>query len=462
MSEKPNLLWITVDSVRHDHTSLGEDTRDTTPAIADIAAEGQWTAEAVSQGDYTLPSSTSILTGTYPSQHTVGLDNDSLGDGIATFPEVLREAGYRTACLSRNAYLSEATNLDRGFDRFGCLLSSTLPSLAGPRLLAKYLWNIRRVSAGLVKDSQRHSTAYLMTEIGKRWLDDFSGEDPFFMYLHYNDPHRPYSPPLPYRDRFLAGSSMSGSEAASLSMDVHDTLMDRIAAGCEFSDEEMSALTAMYDAEIAHVDDQISSLFEHLRALDLDDTVVVITADHGEAFCEHGMLGHKITLHDAIVNVPLVVHGLDEQLMKTDDIVQHCDIVTTFANIVGASHDQFQGIDLRESTREFAVTQRPSVKQYLEELRDRNPAFDSDQYLAGPVTAIRTGDAKLLRSDEGTQFYDLDDESTDRASERPDSVERLSGLLETWLDEHGDPLDTGGEAAFSNEMKQQLENLGYL
>ena len=193
--KQPNIVWITLDSVRSDHTTVDGYKRDTTPNMYEIGVEGYNFSHCIAHSKSTLPSSAAILTCTAPSHNTVGMSGKMLPSTIPTVATRFSQAGYQTACLSRNSYVSSATGLDRGFDRFQWIASETLSELSYVTLI-KYLVNIQSHSAGITRDTAKHSSAYLMNETAKRWVKKFDRNQPFFFYLHYNEPHRPYYPPL--------------------------------------------------------------------------------------------------------------------------------------------------------------------------------------------------------------------------------------------------------------------------
>ncbi|WP_135820724.1 sulfatase [Halostella litorea] len=461
MSTPPNVLWITLDSVRADHTTMGGYRRDTTPNIRAIAEEdgGTYFSNCFAVGNATASSAASILTGVYPSRHGHKMSNEAVPRELATVAERFRNAGYATAGISRNSYVSSGTGLDRGFDRFEWLASSTLLDALSPKTLAKYLVNVRRHSAGLTADTAKHATPYLVNELGKRWLADLADEQPFFAYVHYNEPHRPYYPPRPYLDRYTDGIGVSASEAAEIAMRVHEDTDGIIARGYDLSAEEERALVAMYDAEIAYTDEMVGRLVDHVRSLDLGDTVVVVTADHGELFGERGLLAHRVALNDAVTHVPLVVSGLDVDY-PSDALVQHPDLVRTLVDIAGASTAGLQGLDMRESVRDHAISQRPgtSFEQYL----DHDPEFDADRFHAGMVTSLRTSEFRYDRSDDDSRLFALPDETTDVADEYPDVVAELDGELSEWLAAEGQPIATGEGDDMSDAMRKQLRDLGYV
>lgn len=465
MGDRRNIIWITLDSVRADHTTVGGYQRDTTPELERIAAghAGNSFSKAFAAGHGTPFSSASILSGTYPLRHGLCSHNDAFPDELRTVPELLGDCGYRTACISRNMYVSPGTGLDRGFDRFAWLDSSTFLRETPPTVLVKYLLNLRRHSAGFTTDASKHATPYLVNGIAKRWLREFQREDdPFFLYLHYNEPHRPYYPPLPYRDRYTADLSMTPKEATELSMSVHRNLNEVVANGYSLSPREQQALVSMYDAEIAYTDEMVGRFVDAVDALGLDDTTVVITADHGELFGEYGLLSHKAVLHDAVIHVPLVIRNLDGVEHQTDNLVQHTDVARTLVERAGGETSQFQGIDLRTEQREYAISQRPPDD--FTAFTSHNPEFDISRFHTGALTAFRSNEFKYQWSEDHEQLFRLPDEETDVKDQFPDLTADMHEALSTWLETECQPIVAGtqDDARMTDGMKRQLRDLGYL
>jgi uncharacterized sulfatase len=468
MRDRPNIVWITLESTRADHTTLDGYSRDTTPNLERIARDstGRYFSECFSHGIWTLSSSASILTGTYPSHHGAGMDGESIPDGLPTVPELLRSAGYRTACLSPNSHLSSATGLDRGFDEFSWVSKSTLREAVGFRTLLKYAAHVRSHGGGFTLDPRLHNRGYMLHDVAKRWVRSFEGDDePFFMYLHHGGPHHPYAPPLRYRDRFTVDLPMSAEDAQDVAFHHHDRLHEHIAEGCEFSDDEWAALKAMYDAEIAYVDELVGDLFDYTESRDLGDTVFVVTADHGELFGERGLLAHMGVTDDAVSHVPLVVHGDDGLADHDGEMVQHADVMRTLLERAGADTESLQGRDLREESRDKSVVQRGAerTRRNLDTFEAHNPAFDRSDYPSGTVTALRTAEFRYQRSEDRDELFRLPDGRTDVSDEYPEIASDLETTLDEWLETTGAPVDRdSSDGEFTDAMKEQLSDLGYL
>jgi uncharacterized sulfatase len=457
---EPNVVWVTLDSLRADHTTMAGYERDTTPNLARIAESGNAFHHCISSGIGTPYSTASMFTGTYPTRHGLKSTNEYLPESLSTLPELLGAAGYRTACLSRNTYVSPGTGLDRGFDRFTWVSGATIIDAVPYRTLLKYAANLWRHSAGLARDTAKYATPYVLNDVAKRWFRDLTAEEPFFFYLHYNEPHRPYYPPLPWVDTYTDDIEMAPEAAADFAMDVHRNLDRYIAEGLGFTDDEWAALRAMYDAGIRYTDEMIGRLFDHVRALDLGPTIFLVTADHGELLGEHGLLSHKVVVDDALTHVPLVTHGFDEIGDRTDDLLQHVDLTTTLAEMVDQGADQLQGVDLRETTREHAIVQRGPLDFSL--FTDHNPEFDSSRFHHGTVHGIRTKEFRYERSDSLARLYELPDEETDVSDAHPEVTADLSETLDAWVEANADPVGAETDSQLDEAMRRQLRDLGYV
>ncbi|OYR38151.1 hypothetical protein DJ82_12820 [Halorubrum sp. Ib24] len=465
-----NVVWITLESVRAANTSVCGYDRETTPNLERIASGPDGTAfqHCFSQSMWTPASSASILTGTYLFEHRVGYDGkakEPLPPDVATLPDLLRDQGYQTACFTPNSYLSEATGLDRGFEKYHhSLLRRAFHEPETRTAALKYLFRAWEYGPGFSLNVRRHNQTYIMREALKRWLDSLAADDdPFFLYTHCPNPHLPYAPPRKWIDRFTDEIAYSTQEALELSLDTYasrDRMIQRIVDGCPFSDEDWEALKALYDAEIAYADEFVGALFDHVREVADGETVFVVTGDHGDLFGEQGILGHNLVLDDHLTNVPMVVSGIEGLEHARDDVVQHIDVTRTVAERLGVSHDQFSGVDLRETTPDGAISQRgiPHFDEYLE----ADPAFDTSRYHETPMTAFRTDEFKYLKGSEKAELFRLPDEETEVGDEYPTVRDELDERLGARLQDMTTPDAGEAEATYSDAMEQQLTDLGYL
>ncbi|MDT3434106.1 sulfatase [Haloarcula sp. 1CSR25-25] len=466
-SSPPNVVWVTLDSVRADHTTMGGYERDTTPALQRIAAgaQGRYFDQCISHGRYTRVSSSSMLTGTYPSRHQIGYGNHAIPSSLTTVAERFQAQSYQTGLISDNLFVSSALGLDRGFDRATCLMPSSLSELprtvlqdVGWKTLLEYLVGLRKHSAGFTPDLTKHSRTYLIDSVASEWLSSYENQEPFFLYIHNDQTHRPYPPPLPYRDEFIDETNLSVGEASEIAFRVHEKLVEIVANGCDLTDDEWDGLVAMYDAALRYVDDWLGNLFEYIQNGPFGETIIVVTSDHGEFFGEHGLLGHKWILDETLINVPLVTHGLD---VETEGVVQHSDIMATLLGVAGADTDGIQGVDLRHENRDYAIAQDHQTSA-VETLRSHNPDASIPRLSTTERSVIHDGEYKLLLDDHNQELYQLPDEATDVSAAHPETRDRLATELREWLESEGDSIDGSARGEFSDEMRSHLADLGYM
>jgi arylsulfatase A-like enzyme len=266
-SRPPNVLLISIDTLRQDHVSAYGYDRSTTPNLDRLAAEGAVFANAWSTSSWTLPSHISALTGLLPSVHQVEGQNDRLPEEIATLAETLARENYASAGFVSHVYLDGQYGFSRGFDEY----------VTRPTQIAEEV-----------------------TEQALEWLDDHRRQ-PFFLFLHYFDPHADYAPPAGYAERF-------DDDYQGPSVGEYGFLQRFEDPAMPLPDEVARHVVALYDGEIRYTDDQIGRVLDRLREDGrLDDTIVAVFSDHGEEFKEHGSFGHGGTLYSEVTRVPLIL-----------------------------------------------------------------------------------------------------------------------------------------------------------
>lgn len=444
---------------------MGGYDRETTPTLQRLSAreDAHWFGNCFAHARWTPASTASILTGTSLSTHGVGLESGDvrrIPETLRTVPELLGAEGYRTGCVSTNGYLSRATGIDRGFDRFLWPSKRDVPRNLGS--VVRYATAVRNHWRLPLDAKRRNLTFRLAADTAMNWLDDFArSSDPFFLYMHCNNPHHPYSPPHPYLEEYLSDVDLTPSEAIEIAGRVSENLWELMADGCPLTDTEWEALRATYDAEIVNADRLVGEVLDHLDSIDAGNTVVVVTGDHGELFGENGLLGHNLSLHDGLLHVPMVVRGLDGVADRTDGLVQHIDVMQTALERMGAPTEGFQGVDLVEESREYAFAQRGPRADDVERLRSLNPDYETDRLHVSTLHAIRSLEYKYLKSDDRSELFSLPDETTDVRDAHPDVAARMDERLEEWLRTVDDGV-RGERAEFTDAMEEQLRQLGYL
>lgn len=304
------IVLLTLDAARADHCSTFGYDRQTTPQLSKLASQGTIYTQCISQSSHTRESMPSLLYSLYPSQlRQLGVapsDRPSIA-------ELFADAGYETAGFHSNPYLSRAYGFDAGFDTFDDDL---------PRLNNKIVTFLHRVRNYF--QDQPYVTADSLVSKARTWLDETAAERRF-LWLHFMDPHGPYQPPERYQ-RLYRDDIVGPKRAKSLwrrSVDEPESLRD----------EDVQTLVDLYDAEITYTDAIIGEFVDDLRTHDdTDAPLVVIGADHGDAFGEHGIFGHPRSLYEELVHVPLLVLGDDVPSgNRIDQPVSNVDIGPTLA-----------------------------------------------------------------------------------------------------------------------------------
>jgi len=294
----PNVVLVVIDTLRRDHVGAYGYSRDTTPTLDRLAREGVVVEDAISQAPWTAASIGTLFTGLYPSVHGVdggvrwGVPRGAAGGTLRfaiqkalradqmTLAEMLRRNGYATAGFVSNTYVNSIFGLAQGFEVYHDEHGDYSGQVGGKRRGA---------------DTNR-----LVFE----WLAS-KPREPFFLFVHYNDPHLPYDPPAPYGRDWTAGyrgrltPQRSGAAAERNGRPASDLTADDVAY-----------LTGLYDGEIRYADDQVKALIERVRAnRNKRPVLTIVTADHGEEFLDHGSMSHGYTLYDEQLRVPLIFHA---------------------------------------------------------------------------------------------------------------------------------------------------------
>ncbi len=281
---KPNILFLVVDALRADHVGAYGYQRETTPCLDALARRGALFLEARSAANFTRSSVPSLFTGYFPSVHGVVDPDTRLHDGFETLAELLAAAGYATAAWAPNPSLERRLNLGQGF---GLYVDQVLEEQES-------------------EEWRRFETASRLNEGALRFLDEQPAR-PFFFYLHYRDVHGPYLPPPEYRSRFWDERQLARPELLrALTTDDLERMPAylRLPGAPPFLDYYL----AQYDAGIRYADDKICALLDGLEHRgELERTVVVVTADHGESFLEHGVWNHGNELYEEELRVPLLI-----------------------------------------------------------------------------------------------------------------------------------------------------------
>ena len=429
-TQPPRVVLISIDTCRADHLSAYGYARDTTPRLAALAAAGVRFENAYVQVPDTTPSHATLLTSQYPFHHGAA-NGVPLGPAFVTLAEILQGAGFRTgAFVSGWTMTARASGLAQGFEVYDDTLNQAGTTSA-------------KINERGAKDTTSRALG---------WLDGVADE-PFLLFVHYFDPHAVYHPPSPY-------DTMFRSETAPVAIPPNE-IPGYARIGTE---TDLGTYVDRYDGELRYVDDQIARLLVALedRGI-LDDTLVVVTADHGEAFGEHDgrYFNHGFDLYDPALHVPLILAypGRIRAGTNVDGIAQSVDVVPTVLDLLGvesssglAGHSLVPAIEGGQPTGNASTLARTTKTLTYPHLKIERDIHD--------LFSLRTEDWKLIESDAGAvEVYDLvadPGEQRNVAADLPDERERMRRLLQDAL------ADIGVAERASDETLEQLRSLGYV
>ncbi|SFF76397.1 Sulfatase [Halopelagius inordinatus] len=511
MTESPeNVLFVVMDTVRKDHLTPYGYEKPTTPTLESFAEEATVFEQAVAPAPWTLPVHASLFTGMYPSHHGADQENPYL-EGATTLAQTLSAAGYDTACYSSNAWITPYTHLTDGFDDQNNFFE-VMPGefLSGPLAKAWKTMNdnesLRKIADKLVSlGNTAHeylaggegadSKTPAVIDQTKSFIDD---SEEFFAFINLMDAHLPYHPP----DEFAAEFAPCVD-----STDICQNSKEYNSGARDIDDEEWESIRGLYDAEIAHIDDQLGRLFDWLKETGRwDETMVVVCADHGELHGEHDLYGHEFCLYDPLVNVPLMVKHPKLEEDRREDQVELVDLYHTVLDALGVDGgdpaepgDDAVALDrtrslLSQSYREFAEAtnddpgqrgggeyafveySRPVVelKQLEEKASDAGITLPKDSRFYSRMRAARRTDAKYVRIDRiEDEAYRLDSdprETTNLAGEGDEEIEATEATLSefeaavggAWTDALDDDVSDDTVEEMDDEAQDRLRDLGYL
>ena len=426
-----NVLVYLIDTLRADHLGVYGYGRPTSPQIDAFARDAVVFEQARAQSSWTKPAVASLLTGLLPQRHGAVGRADPLPAALERLPERLQLAGYETFAVVTNSTVSADFGFDLGFHEFVMLGEG-----AGPE--------VHQLSDAV----NRQVASWLR----RRERDPRAPAHPFFAWLHTSDPHEPYAPRSPWRERFAAAplrpDIVKGPAVwRALREDPHLDVA-RVAAD----------LASLYDAEIAFNDAQFGALLERLRARHLyDETLIVLLSDHGEEFYEHGGFSHGATLYEEQLHVPLLVKfpGSWKAGTRVPVPVQHVDLLPTLLAALGLpAPDGLPGSNLMPLVAGAAP---PEPRELL-------------AHLVAPydlLEAVRRGPAKLVRTRDrgGAVSFERYDLAAD-ASER-ENLYDPDGVVDAYLRGVIARAAVAAAAAGSIEdldpdMAERLRALGYI
>ncbi len=464
-TRRPLVVLIVLDTVRADHTSLHGYARATTPRLESIAEEAVVFEDAVAPGDMTLSSHSSLFTGLYARSHGAHFDQHGRGQALRpafrTLAEFLRDAGWLTLGVAANhVFFGRGFGLEQGFvgfdarapDEYSFLHEAgRLPWFTLGRALHRSLARAAPPRSRL----SHYRTAEEVVEQGLELIDAAAeAGKPLFLLLNLMDAHWPCVPPPPFDQRF------PGHDARFDNMGWRSSLVREVVErrARQITPAEREHLVSQYDGAIAYMDAQVGRLCDHLERRGLwQDTLLIVTSDHGEAFGERQLVGHALSVFQDQVHVPLLIkppsaHGR-RRVPWTASLT---DVLPTVLSALGLEIPA--GLQGRDLLAEPAPQEPPIVAAES----FPNPSLGGAR-LDRVQRALRLGALKLVRSDGSPdELYDLaagggaDAQAAAGAEAR---LAELAQLLEDWLE--AVPAAEAGVALDDPETLERLRRLGY-
>ncbi len=448
--DKPSVMLVVLDTTRRDHLTVYGYGKPTSPNLHKLSSTSQVYNQAWSPAPWTPPSHASMLTGLLPGQHGCdGRAQPKLATELVTIQEVLKDQGYATAGFVANPNL-HATGWDQGFDRY-----------EGPVKMGRHssVVILNRILFSTTSGWAAQNGTEVLLRRARRWWTDHEHE-PRFLFINLIDPHRPYSPSPRQYDRIAPSIELE----SALKTD-QDPVTYYLRPGV--SVEQMESLNALYDAEIRSMDEQLGQFFAWVSARgELDETLVIVTADHGERLGERGLVGHDLLMDSYLLHVPLIIRfpvvlesGQVDYPVRLDGLPQF------ILGLLGLpSADRLFPREFRIGDDEFIVAQYQQPDWFLEQLRNADPGFETDPF-EGDWNYVSNGHFTLLSSSKAPdagiliKMDDSTDWTTDQSSAYPDiaaALREYASQLPKFSNHQTE------ETVIDPSQREQLRELGYV
>lgn len=410
-----SVLLVSIDTLRADRVGAYGHARPTTPVLDALAASGTLFERTVAPSPWTVPSHATLFTGRFPHVHGVVTEHDRLADDVPTLATLLKGRGMLTAAVVQTTWISAAQGLAQGFDSF-------------------------------VQVPDHLEGGVLVNRNAESFLRAYAGR-PFFLFLHYYDVHSEYRPRPRFREQFtkpydgpIDGSSMQ--------------LQDIRSGVLTPTPRDVEQLSDLYDAEIRQLDAALGRLFALLDELGIrDETLVVLTADHGEEFYEHGDVLHGRTLYGEVLGIPLIWSGPGiAKGARRAELASLADVAPTLLARLGVdAPPDLDGVDL------FARTAPDPMRRVVAAADHNNAEPDS-------LRMVQDRRHKLIldRITGTVRLYDLErdpGEHTDVSAAHPEIVASLRADLDRYL---ARARAAPRRESLSAEEADRLRALGYL
>lgn len=496
MENAPNIILISMDTVRADHISCYGYHRNTTPNLDSIARQGIVYENAFTAAPWTPPSHASMFTGKYPSHHKTMGKNVRLNNRNSSLAQILSQRGYQTIGITCCKLLGSGSGFERGFQEF---FEPKLPSLSS---FKEGFWLDRLYQKDYIRTliyGPDKGTCQAIEAI-KRFLKKRRKiKKPFFMFINYFNCHTPYDPPRPFKNRFcnnfhqsrfymkefLSNKALNRTTEKISDRNLNIQKLRWIASGAggfffvmkelSVSQKEWEVVKSWYDGEIAYLDYQIGNLIELLREEGIfNNTVLIITSDHGENFGEHGLAVHPLCVYDSLLHVPLIVScpNVIPERKKISNLASTIDIFPTVMDIANVKFENnIQGKSLypfgHRKIHDFICAEYGGLHMRgLGGWKGKRPLrLNNFKEIDRGCKCIRTLDYKYILTNEKEELYNIRDdpyEQVNIVADHPKATKSLRRWLEKTVDiSYFGPEDFPQADEKDREMLKRLKALGY-
>ncbi|MFX0001763.1 MAG: sulfatase [Candidatus Hermodarchaeota archaeon] len=427
MKQKLNIILITIDCLRADHIGYSGNSENLTPNIDKLAEEGILFKNAIANGSSTPSSFPSIFTSTYPLMYP---DYPKISELQITITEILKNNGFNTGGFNSNPHLSKFYNYNKGFNYFDDIFSKK-KKRKGKIGGKSFVFKIKKKIYALIRKFLRKISSkyklknppYLRAEeINRRafnWIR--KSESNFFLWMHYMDTHYPFLPPERYRDVSIRHMFQA------------ERIMNKDPPN--LSRESLELIKKLYKGTIRYVDEELGKFFNHLKDINIyNNSLIIITADHGEEFKEHGRFKHYAQFYDELIHVPLIIKGPNlpegkviENLISLIDLAPFIlDYLNLYEceNFLGESFKSILTKNGKQYDRKGVISESLTKKGNV--ILNVNEGYR--------ITSYRTDKWKYIKNDErkSVELYDLiidPYEKKDISSQNKEIVKKFEEII---------------------------------
>jgi arylsulfatase A-like enzyme len=415
----PNVLLVILDAARRDALEPYGAAPGSTPVIAQLANRGKTLEDVHATACWTVPSHASIFTGLLP--RAAGLSRAPSPNAVKPvieshaerlLPEVMRAAGYATGAVSANLWISNASGYDTGFDDFAGVDSGRDGRFQGPSGVSRLRW-LTEAARGKVDDGAAEAQ-----DVFRRWIERPPSQ-PFFWFVNLIECHSPYLPPRVSSDVSLLGRLRAAEDARSYYG--LDNIWKACVGAFEVPEATLERMRRMYRDSIRYMDTWLGELLERLDAGGmLDDTIVIVTSDHGENLGEGGLVTHAFSLDERLIHVPFILAGPGADTAAMTSLAQ---LPRVIAEAVGLEdHPWRTGPPDGIGVAQFDPPVDPGHPRVDETGELWGLDEEARRRLTTPLTCAVADGLKLLRRGEREELYDLSADPLEVAPMAADEV----------------------------------------